>query len=80
MYREVWELEESPQQAYDEILKAIKSVIDKDKELMELRETDEETLFIKMFSFTRMCNWLDVMEIQVNATLIQTGSIIIVCT
>lgn len=80
MYREVWELEESPQQAYDEILKAIKSVIDKDKELMELRETDEENLFIKVFSFTRMCNWLDVMEIQVNATLIQTGSIIIVCT
>ena len=73
LYCEVWELEEPPQQAFDEMLKSIKSVIDKDKEMMELREADEERLFIQLFSFTRKCNWLDVIEIQIDARLVQSG-------
>lgn len=73
-YSEVWEMEEPPQQVFDEILKSIRSVIDKDKEMMELREADEERLFIQLFSFTRRCNWLDVIEIQIDASLVQSGS------
>lgn len=73
LYKEVWTLHETALDVFEEIIKSIESVQDRGGEKFEVTQRDEEGLFIQTVSFTRYCNWLDVMEIQLDTALTQSG-------
>ena len=75
LYIETWRIEGSPQNAFKDILNAIETV--ENRARLILRQADEEQLFIQVMSFTKLCNWVDVVEIQFDTALSQTGQLII---
>lgn len=70
-YRETWIIEDSPENTYQDIIQAIESVQLRKK--WQIRKTDEEQLFIQVLAFTPYCNWLDILEIQFDTSLTQSG-------
>ena len=70
-YRETWMIEDSPESTYQDIIQAIESVQLRKK--WQIRKSDEEQLFIQVIAFTPYCNWLDVLEIKFDTSLIQSS-------
>lgn len=67
-HRETWIFEEPVKDAFSDIRQAIEGASN-----LQVRQVDEEALFIQAFSYTPRCSWLDVLEVQVDVTLTQSG-------
>ena len=67
-YRETWTFDDSTHDTFSDILSAIESV-----EGLQVRHADEDGLFIQAISYTPRCKWLDVIEIQIDPSLTQSG-------
>lgn len=72
-YRERWSFDgESPDQVFTELIKALESV--RHKERLQVKEINNDDMFIQAISYTPRCSWLDILEIQLDTTLLQPGS------
>lgn len=62
VYQEKWEVESSPLETMEDALRAIELISDRQR--LQLQVADRQKLFVQVFSFTRSCRWLDVVELS----------------
>ena len=69
VYQETWTIQGSVERALEDVIAAVETVGMHSKEAQQTSKVDREAMFVRVFYYTPICQWLDVLEVAFDSSL-----------
>ena len=72
VYQETWTVRGSVERALEDVVTAVETVGMHSKEAQQISKVDREEMYVRVFYYTPVCQWLDVLEVTFDSSLIKS--------